>query len=58
MLIDLKEFRGPMGVIMEGKNLNFEEGDVMAEIKKLILSRAKNPEELKINETGWRIIEQ
>jgi len=54
ILIEPKNLMGPTALIMGGKNLNSEEKDIaIAEVKKIILARSKNPEELNVEEIKW-----
>ncbi len=55
-LVELEELMGPVALIMNFNSLdeNTQE-QILLETKKLILIRAKNPEEKEVEEVEWRI---
>jgi len=56
LLVELKDLMGPTALIIKGKELTDDAlRKIKLETKKLILSRAKNPDGLSINEVEWII---
>jgi predicted subunit of tRNA(5-methylaminomethyl-2-thiouridylate) methyltransferase len=56
ILIELKELMGPMALIMNRVNLSEEvQKQIILETKKLVLQRAKNPDEKNVEDVEWRV---
>jgi len=53
ILIELKDLMGPTALIVGGEKIYSEKDGIIAEVKELILTRAKNPEGLKVGEVKW-----
>ena len=57
ILIEPASLMGPIALIMDGDSLNKEmQEQIILEAKKLILTRAKNPDKKEIEEVEWKMV--